>query len=426
MESIIVGIILGLLIGGAASWLTRGARAKSEATSLQAEHEKTITDIQAEHREEVANLRGQLQQADDAQAIVNAAKEQLNEVFQATASQALQGNNEQFLQLAQQNLGKTLESAKREFDQRHLQFQELVKPLSEDYGKLNPHLEALTSQMQSITAETAKLSGALTDNQTVGNWGELQLRRVVELAGMVAYCDFAEQATTDSSRIRPDLLVKLPEQRTVIVDAKASTIAYMEARRAEDDSSANDAFLKHANALKRQVDDLSTKNYGAEIDGALDFVVMFIPGDQFLAAALNANPDLVEYAMGKQIAIATPASLIAMLWAIANGWQQVRFAESAQEIKRVGEEMHNRMLTFISHYQDVGRGLNRTVTAFNRSVGSFDGRVAPQGRRFSELVVGDAEKFRVPESIDEVARVSRHATYRDSDSVNEQRPVNES
>ena len=138
MESIIVGIILGLVIGGAASWLIRGARANGEATALQAEHEKTITDIQAEHREEVANLQGQLQQADDAQTIVDAAKEQLNEVFQATASRALRGNNEQFLQLAQQNLGTTLESAKREFDQRHLQFQELVKPLSENYGNLNP------------------------------------------------------------------------------------------------------------------------------------------------------------------------------------------------------------------------------------------------------------------------------------------------
>jgi len=194
MESIIVGIILGLVIGGATSWLIRGARAKSEAISLLAEHEKTITDIQAEHREEAANLKGQLQQADDAQAIVNAAKEQLSEVFQATASRALKGNNEQFLQLAQQSLGTTLESAKREFDQRHLQFQELVKPLSENYGKLNPQIETLASQMQSMTAETARLSGALNDNRQVGRWGELQLRRVVELAGMSDYCDFEEQA----------------------------------------------------------------------------------------------------------------------------------------------------------------------------------------------------------------------------------------
>ena len=406
MESIIVGIILGLVIGGAASWLIRGARANGEATALQAEHEKTITDIQAEHREEVANLQGQLQQADDAQTIVDAAKEQLNEVFQATASRALRGNNEQFLQLAQQNLGTTLESAKREFDQRHLQFQELVKPLSENYGNLNPRIETLTSQMQSMTDATARLSGALNDNRQVGKWGELQLRRVVELAGMSDYCDFEEQATT-TSRIRPDLVVKLPERRAVVVDAKASTAAYMEAQQAADDGAANDALLKHASALKRQVDELSGKNYGAEIEGSLNFVVMFVPGDQFLAAALSTNPELIEYAMEKQIAIATPASLIAMLWAVANGWQQLRFAENAQEIKNAGEEMHSRMLTFISHYQNVGRGLSRTVAAFNDSIGSFDRRVVPQGRRFSELVVGDADKFRLPEEIDQSPEIVR-------------------
>jgi len=204
--------------------------------------------------------------------------------------------------------------------------------------------------------------------------------------------------------------VKLPEHRAVVVDAKASTAAYMEAQHAEDDGAANDALQRHANALKRQVDELSGKNYGAEIEGSLDFVVMFVPGDQFLAAALSTNPELIEYAMEKQIAIATPASLIAMLWAIANGWQQLRFAESAQEIKQLGEEMHSRLLTFISRYQDVGRELNSAVTAFNRSIGSFDSRVVPQGRRFAELVTGSEDNFRVPEEIDQTPRISRYAS----------------
>ena len=323
MDLLIVGIVLGVMIGAVTSWLLRGARAKSDAAILQ-----------AEHREEVANLRGQLQQTDNAQAVLDAAKEQLTEVFQATASRALQGNNEQFLQLAQQNFGTTLESAKREFSERHQQFQELVKPLSEDYGKLNPQIESLTAQVQSVTTETARLSGALNDNRAVGNWGEMQLRRVVEIAGMTNYCDFQEQVANNN--VRPDMVINLPERRAVVVDAKASTAAYMEAQQAENESSANDAFLRHAGALKRQVDHLSTRNYGTEVEGALNFVVMFVPGDQFLAAALSTNPDLVEYAMEKQIAIATPASLIAMLWAIANGWQQLRFAENAQQIKEVG------------------------------------------------------------------------------------------
>lgn len=414
---LIVGVILGLIIGGAASWLIRGARAKSETTSLQAEHEKTITDIQAEHREEVANLKGQLQQADDAQTIVNAAKEQLNEVFQATASQALKGNNEQFLQLAQQNFGTTLESAKREFDQRHTQFQELVKPLSENYGKLNPQIETLTTQVQSVSTETARLASALSDNQAVGNWGEVQLRRVVEIAGMTSYCEFQEQVSIGGSK--PDMVISLPESRSVVVDAKASTAAYLEAQQSGDELTASEALTRHANALKSQVDDLARKNYGSQVPDSLNFVVMFVPGDQFLAAALRAEPGLVEHAMSKQVAIATPASLIAMLWAIQNGWQQVRFAESAREIRDVGEEMHSRMLTFISHYQNVGRGLSRTVAAFNDSIGSFDRRVVPQGRRFSELVVGDADKFRLPEEIDQSPRLSNYSTQPYSDAAEE-------
>ena len=404
MEFMIVGIVMGLIVGGASSWLIRSARAKVE-----------VADSQAEYIREVENLKGQLQQTDSTQAILDAAKTQLSETFQATASQALQSSNKQFLQLAQQSLGTTLESAKSEFYQRHLQFQELVKPLSENYGKLNPQIETLTTQMQSITAETAKLSGALSDTRQVGSWGEVQLRRVVELAGMTQYCDFDEQKTSANSRARPDLIVNLPERRAIVVDAKASIEAYMEAYQTSDEEASDAIWIKHADALKRQVNNLASKHYETEIEGALNFVVMFVPGDQFLAAALSTNPDLIEYAMGKQVAIATPASLIAMLWAVNHGWQQIRFAESAQQIKDVGEEMHKRMMIFISHYQDVGRDLNRTVAAFNKSIGSFDERVVPQGRRFSELVIGDTDRFLVPEVIDETPRISRHVSqsYRD-------------
>ena len=404
MEFMIVGIVMGLIVGGASSWLIRSARAKVE-----------VADSQAEYIREVENLKGQLQQTDSTQAILDAAKTQLSETFQATASQALQSSNKQFLQLAQQSLGTTLESAKSEFYQRHLQFQELVKPLSENYGKLNPQIETLTTQMQSITAETAKLSGALSDTRQVGSWGEVQLRRVVELAGMTQYCDFDEQKTSANSRARPDLIVNLPERRAIVVDAKASIVAYMEAYQTSDEEASDAIWIKHADALKRQVNNLASKHYETEIEGALNFVVMFVPGDQFLAAALSTNPDLIEYAMGKQVAIATPASLIAMLWAVNQGWQQIRFAESAQQIKDVGEEMHKRMMIFISHYQDVGRDLNRTVAAFNKSIGSFDERVVPQGRRFSELVIGDTDRFLVPEVINETPRISRHVSqsYRD-------------
>ena len=415
MEFMVVGIIVGLIVGGAASWLVRSASAKSEAAALVAEHKEAVSSNTAEHREEVAELQGRLQRVDDTQSIVDAAKEQLNTEFQAAASRALQNNNEQFLQLAQADLGKTMESAKSEFKQRHQQFQELVKPLAENYGKLNPQIESLTSEVRTITTETARLAGALTDNQAVGNWGEIQLRRVVEIAGMTAYCEFQEQVTTSDGK--PDMVITLPERRSVIVDAKASTAAFLEARQSDDEGAAGVALTKHASALKKQVDSLAGKNYGSQVEGSLNFVVMFVPGDQFLAAALRADPNLVEHAMSKQVAIATPASLIAMLWAIQNGWQQLRFAENAQEIKESGEEMHNRMLTFISRYQDVGRDLNRVVNRFNDSIGSFDGRIIPQGRKFSQLVVGDEDAYRVPERVENPVRVSRYATQSDEESA---------
>ncbi len=392
----IVGIIVGLIVGGAASWLIRSVLAKSQ-----------IAAHQADSREEIAGLKGRLEQADEAQALLDAAKEQLGEAFKATATTVLHTNNEAFLTLANENLGKTMESAKGEFERRHREFQELVKPLSESYGKLNPQIETLTTQVQSATAETAKLSGALADNRQVGYWGEVQLRKVVEAAGMVSYCDFDEQSSTGSGR--PDMVVKLPNNRVVVVDAKASTAAYMAAQNASDERSAHQELSNHANALKGQVDELAKKNYGATVDGSLDFTVMFVPGDQFLAAALKANPDLINYGLQKRVSIATPASLISLLWTVKSGWVQEGIAHDAAEIKKVGDEMHNRMMTFIRHYQKVGSELEGAVTAFNRSIGSFDQSVVPQGRRFAALVKGAEDTFPEMKTIEEEPRKSRYA-----------------
>ena len=395
---LIFALIVGILVGGLACWLIQEFRAKARLARME-----------SDHRAEAAGLRGQLEQIDSANKILDAAKEQLSEVFQATAGRALQSNNELFMNVARENLGKTLESAKGEFNQRHEQFQALVKPLAQNYEKLNPQIESLILQSQSLAAETGKLSNALTNNRQIGSWGEIQLRRVVELAGMTEHCDFVEQTTVNGSNDRPDLTVKLPEKRTVVVDAKASTAAYMEAQQTEDESASAEALRRHAGALRTQVDDLARKNYGAHVEGSLDFVVMFVPGDQFLAAALNANPSLVEYAMSKRVAIATPASLISLLWAVANGWQRFRIAENAETIRQAGEEMHQRMQVFIGHYQRVGRELRSAVDAYNSSVGSFDSRVVPQGRRFAQLVTDKEDDFPQPQAIEKVVSTSRYA-----------------
>lgn len=386
-----IGLLIGAVLGFAGGRVVRGGPAGKE---------------QADQQAEIARLNGQLEQAATAQQLLEQAKIQFSEVAKLTAAEALQGNNEQFLKLANENLGRTMEQAKGEFEQRHRQFQELVKPLSENYGKLNPQIDLLLQESSRITAETNRLSTALTDNRQAGHWGEVQLRKVVEAAGMTNYCDFEEQAATDG--IQPDLVVNLPERRAVVVDAKASTAAYLEASKADEPEAANAAWQRHAQALRRQVDKLASKGYGARVDGSLDFVVMFVPGDQFLAAALSANPGLIEYAMGKRVVIATPASLIAMLWAVSNGWQQYRLTEDAARIKQVGDEMHKRLLTFVGHYSRVGKGLEMVLNAYNQSVGSFDRSIVPQGRRFAELVVGGKTDFNAPTPVDELPRQSAY------------------
>ncbi|MXX24177.1 MAG: DNA recombination protein RmuC [Caldilineaceae bacterium SB0668_bin_21] len=408
MVEIIIGSLAGCLLGGVVIWIVQGSRAKSRLARMEADWVKEKASL----REENAGLKGQLEQSNSAEKIVEMAKEQLNERFQATASQALQANNSQFMDLAQENLGRTLEAAKGDFKQRHEQFEALVKPLTQNYEKLNPQIDLLAQRSENLAAETGKLSSALTDNRQIGNWGEVQLRRVVELAGMEEYCDFREQEAIGDSQSRPDLTVRLPEQRAVVIDAKTSTAAYMDAQEAEDREARDSSLKRHASALKAQVDDLAKKDYGTKVEGSLGFVVMFVPGDQFLGAALNANPELIEYAMSKRVAIATPASLISLLWSVANGWQRHHIAESAEVILKKGVELHNRMMIFISRYQEVGNRLKRAVLAFNDSVGSFDSRVVPQARKFAQLSSNREDSFPELQQLEDQTRTSKYAGER--------------
>ncbi|MYC30315.1 MAG: DNA recombination protein RmuC [Chloroflexi bacterium] len=431
----LVFLAAGLGLGAILGWLIRGSRAdnsgtyseserQAELANLQLKHEQALAERNAEwaesrlrheqelgaKQEEISRLNGQLEQTKSAQEILESAKTQLGEQFKATATDVLQASNRQFMELSEQSLGKTMAQAKTELEQRHTQFQELVKPLSENYGKLNPQIELLIEQSNRVSTEANRLTSALTDNRQAGHWGEVQLRKVVEAAGMSSYCDFDEQGSVGAAQqARPDLVVNLPEKRAIVIDAKASTLAFMEAQQAEDEDVAEAAWLRHAQAMRRQIDDLAGKNYGNLVEGSLDFVVMFVPGDQFLSAALGSNPGLVEYAMGKRVAIATPASLIAMLWAVNNGWQQFRVAEEAARIKNIGEEMFKRLTTFMNHYARVGKQLESAVSTYNSSVSSFDRRVVPQGRRFAELVVGADVELSAPDIVDELPVASAYS-----------------
>ena len=365
-------------------------------------------------RQEVAHLQGQLETSKSTEELLQTAEQRLGTAFQAAAAPVMRANSEQFLTLAEQNLGKQLESAKSEFQKRQQSFDALVKPLSENYGKLNPTIESLMAQNRAMTEETTRLRDALSDNRQVGVWGEIQLRRIIELANMVEYCDFSEQTTVDDGSGRPDVTVRLPESRTIIIDSKASTAAYMEAQEAEDESTAADALNRHAGALRSKVDDLARKDYGAKVAGSLPFVVMFVPGDQFLAAALQARNDLIEYAISKRVAIATPSSLISLLWAVANGWQQHHLAENAERIREAGEAMHTRLQTFMGHYKRAGDQLRRAVESFNASIGSFDRNVIPQGRRFAELRGRNPDEYDLPSYIDSEVRESAYGVGEDT------------
>ena len=359
--ALIIGLLAGLPAGAAlCRILLQGQASRREQTiavlESQAEQSKSAQselDLAREKAAElsrtVAVLEGQLEQSRTAQAILEQAKEQFAETAKAASSESLHANSENFLKLAEEN-----------FSRHHANFQEMVKPLSESYAKLNPQIETLAGQNRSLVTETSRLAAVLTDHQKIGQWGEIQLRRVVELADMTDYCDFAEQETLESGG-RPDLLVKLPEGRYIPVDAKASTTAFMEAGQAGTGAESDAAIERHARALKNHIDELAKRHYGRGQDGFLDFVVMFVPGEQFLTAALRGNSGLLEYAMSHRVAIATPASLISMLWAVANGWQQNRLAENAKEIARAGEELHKRLAAFIGHYQKVGQGLEKAV-----------------------------------------------------------------
>ena len=401
---LIVAVLVGIAIGVAIAWVALEARAKGR-----------IAEQDAGHRETIAGLQGQLAEAKTGEKLLESAKEQLSEAFQATASRVAANNSAQFLELADQNLAKTMEAAKGELEQRHKQFQELVKPLAENYQNLNPKIDAWTKQASELTTETSKLANALTSSTQIGSWGEIELERVVELSGLTEHIDYVTQTTIEGGSDRPDMMILLPEGRSVVVDSKASAKAFLEAFEAESETAVNAALARHAGSLKNHVDDLAKKHYGAKAEGSLDFVVMFVPGDQFLSAALKANDKLIDYAMAKRVVIATPSSLIALLWAIAHGWRQHHLAEHAQQIAKAGDDLFNRLQTFINHYDSVGKGLERALKAYESSIGSFDRSVVPKGREFAGLIGKVEETFPTPYTVD--APQVRSSRYVESESL---------
>lgn len=339
------------------------------------------------------------------------------ESFKALAADAMRSNNQDFLVLARQqmdtvlaetrgNLERLMAEAKGDFGQREKAIEGLVKPLQsslEKYekqvkeleesrqreaGSLGQQIRSLSEAQQRLQRETGNLVTALRQPQVRGRWGELTLRRVVELAGMVEHCDFQEQVSTDTGdgRVRPDLVVRLPNGRQVVVDSKVSLDAYLRAVEAGSDEDRTLALTQHARQVRTHMGQLSSKGYWNSVGSSPEFVVMFMPGEPFLAAAVQHDADLIEDGLGKNVVVATPSTLVALLKAVAYGWRQERLAENAQEIGKQAREMYRRTSTALGYVAGVGASLDRATRAYNEAVGSLEARWLPQARKMNELL----------------------------------------
>lgn len=355
---------------------------------------------------------------------VNTAREELEKTFKAVAGDVLRNNNQSFIELATQNLGKFQSEARGDLDKRQQAFAELIKPISETlkkteaqiheiekerkeaYGNITRYLGSMNESQAQLQAETRNLVQALRRPEVRGQWGEMTLRRLAELAGMVHYCDFFEQDSrdTDSGRMRPDMIVRMPDKRELVVDAKTPLDAYLSAVAAKADDERQQFMQQHARKVRERMRELASKAYWTQYKNSPDFVVMFVPGEQFLSAALEADPQLLEDAFSNKVVLTTPTSLIALLRAVAFGWRQQSVAENAEKIRELGEELYKRLATFNEHLGRVGRALGQSVEHYNKAVGSLERQVMPSARRFPEMGIHEKKALEEPDKLEVMPR----------------------
>ena len=399
----------GLLLGGLVTWLIFRSR-------------------QRRLQESVESLNDRLKDQDALQAeresAFEAATSRLAKAFSELSNQSLKANSENFLRLAEQNLGAQHERAKRELGDREQAVENLVKPIkdalhqsqtqiaaleksrSEAYGGIKSQLETMQINQLSLTQETQNLVNALRRPEVRGRWGEITLRRLVELAGMVENCDFQEQVHTsnDEKIIRPDMIVRMPDHRELVVDVKTPLDAYLEAIEAKDDKQRKLGLERHARNVRDHIRKLASKTYWEQFPKSPEFVILFIPGDQFLSAALNEDPDLIEYSLSEQIILATPTSFVALLKAVAYGWRQLALADNAQEIRKLAEDLYGRLTAFAGHMNKVGKQLASSVENYNRAVGSLERKVLPGARKFVELGIRPKKEIEQLEPLESLPR----------------------
>ena len=421
MTLVVVTLIAAGLLLATSIWFVMRAQADREVAVVRSQLGAELAATRARLEAELAAER---RTASDKLTLLKDAEEKLREAFAALSSDALRQNNQSFLDLAKTSLAEFQKTARMDLDGRQKAIEDLVQPLKESLTKVDGKLQeveknrvgtasALTEQLRSLhqaqhslQVETGRLVQALRSPNVRGQWGELQLRRVVEAAGMLEYCDFdlKESVDADGTRLTPDMIVRLPGSRNVVVDAKVPSSAYLDAMESDDEAVRNGKLRDHARQVRDHVVRLGNKTYWQHFQPAPDLVIMFVPGETLLSVALQRDPSLLEFSLGRGVMLASPLTLMALLRAVAFGWQQEKVARNAHEISDLGRQLYDRIRVMAEHFEEVARGLTRSVEAYNRAVGSLESRVLVTARRLKEKGISAPEELPELEVIDHTAR----------------------